>query len=134
MLPATYHDLVSELPGAPADVICECLERELSVADAQQFFIAWQAAEIKKAESLAAEIQAESERIAKQQAYRAVLVRRGLPVDDPVGAWRDLLNAKLSAGMDRAEATRELAHEQPDLRLEMLAVVNAKRREQHPNN
>lgn len=131
MAAATYQEIVAACPGATPDFICDQLKTGASVEQATKDFMAWQALQIEQARREAAEARATAER-SRHSSAGVEPLQAIAPVNADIAnardEWESAVAAKVKAGVSRPRAVAAVARENPKLREEMLAAVNAGRR------
>jgi len=125
--PAGYHDLKAALPGADAEFIASQLEANATAAQAQSAWMAEQnrRLEATRKEAEAAKALADAQKMGVEPLGGGTNQKTG---GDPIVAWNEALQAKITLGMSRSQAVRAVVRENPELHEEYLAAYNAARK------
>lgn len=146
---ASFRELKTSLPGADADFIASCQEKELTLDGARSCWMTTLSDRLFKSEEKVAELTAKNATLqAELDAEKAKpkSTRPGAPAladsgnpqpessGDPVAAWNAAIEAKVASGTPRWEAAKAVAKEQPELRsayVDATSAIAPKTRDQH---
>ena len=140
--PATYEEITAACHGADAEFICDQLKNKSTVDQSRED---WMAAQQLKIEEQQAELEdakareEEAKQVAKQAAKPKTgvealeeqqLSSSGVEAQDYFAEWQGLVQKRVDQGATLQKATLSAAHENPQLRAQMVEEVNQGRSRQ----
>lgn len=140
--PATYEEITAACHGADAEFICDQLKNKSTVGQARDDWMAAQQLKIEEQQAELEDAKAREEE-AKQSAKQAAkpktgvealeeqqLSSSGVEAQDYFAEWQGLVQKKVDQGATLQKATLSAAHENPQLRAQMVEEVNQGRSRQ----
>lgn len=136
--PATLKELKAALPKADNDFLVECCEKDYTVAQAKDAYVArleaaneTAATQLKKAQEDAAKATAKAGEAApgpKKPGVAPVASGGGKAEseDDPITAWNKAIDAEMQVTKDRARAIANVVARDPELHERYLEAYNAR--------
>lgn len=125
---ATFTELKSCLPGAGSDFVCEAMEKEWTLDQAQSTWMERQAAENKKLkeEIESAKAMQKSAPVGVEAASVLEHESGSEPAIDAREAWNEAIAAEIKSGRTRQQAVIHVSRRQPELRAQLLAAANSR--------
>ena len=126
---ATLKELKAAIPDATAEFREECVEKDLTLAQAKD---AWMDHLRAQNENLRSEVENGKAAAPSAKGPAGSGMGKGKPAaeqaGDPIAAWNEAIKTHTDAGKAKADAIRAVVASDPDLHQSYLAAVNANRR------
>lgn len=127
--PASFADLKACLPGASSEFLCDALEKNWTLDQAQSSFMEQQDVERKKLAEKLQQLEAENAKLKQQQPPGVDPATLEEPehqtdIGDARAEWEGKIAEHVSRGLTRQQAVATVGKKYPELRAQLVALAN----------
>lgn len=127
--PASFADLKACLPGASSEFLCDALEKNWTLDQAQSSFMEQQDVERKQLAEKLQKLEAENAKLKQQQPPGVDPASLEEPehqtdIGDARSEWESKIAEQVSRGLTRQQAVATVGKKYPELRAQLVALAN----------